>query len=366
MSKNETVLGAGISISRLPRTGEIRSVSTTLDLLSLQAYMKCGVRISLSNEKFTHFLPLYFGVEKEKTMFIAEHSISFICKDSTKKFEPSQVLEVLPKMMLTLAVDMTNEALHHSYKSIRMFIYIFRLFKLFIEKYPELKVTIDETLEKFIKNPESRIKEETPNIGDLLVLLPFSNKFSWEDLSYAYLNEQLDRQVLWILLEIPDLDKVDDPNLEDAKIEASFKSTIVGYRITMLLKMFNTEIFEKDNQDILHTLDSRYCRLNEEDENDFKKLVDSIFEVRNFFKYYEVVGKDVPDKESLSKMLKTATKNSSEKKYHGDESELNIIPEIKDQAQELHKGSPILLKYWDKEAKKLDKEEDEEFWKHLC
>ena len=40
LSKNETVLGAGIAISRLPRTGEIRSVSTTLDLLSIQAYMK--------------------------------------------------------------------------------------------------------------------------------------------------------------------------------------------------------------------------------------------------------------------------------------------------------------------------------------
>lgn len=40
LSKNETVLGAGITISRLPRTGEIRSVSTTLDLLSIQAYMK--------------------------------------------------------------------------------------------------------------------------------------------------------------------------------------------------------------------------------------------------------------------------------------------------------------------------------------
>mmetsp|Transcript_42111 Transcript_42111/g.48858 ORF Transcript_42111/g.48858 Transcript_42111/m.48858 type:complete len:257 (+) Transcript_42111:45-815(+) len=40
LSKNETTLGAGITISRLPRTGEIRAVSTTLDLLSIQAYMK--------------------------------------------------------------------------------------------------------------------------------------------------------------------------------------------------------------------------------------------------------------------------------------------------------------------------------------
>ena len=40
LSKKETLLGAGVSISRLPRTGEIRDISTTLDLLSFQAYLK--------------------------------------------------------------------------------------------------------------------------------------------------------------------------------------------------------------------------------------------------------------------------------------------------------------------------------------
>ena len=40
LSKSETTLGAGVTISRLPRTGEIRSVSTTVDLLSIQGYMK--------------------------------------------------------------------------------------------------------------------------------------------------------------------------------------------------------------------------------------------------------------------------------------------------------------------------------------
>ena len=36
----ETSLGIGVSISRLPRTGEIRSVTPTLDLLCLRAFFK--------------------------------------------------------------------------------------------------------------------------------------------------------------------------------------------------------------------------------------------------------------------------------------------------------------------------------------
>jgi hypothetical protein len=61
MKLKETTLGIGVSISRLPRTGEIRLITPTLDLLSMRAFVKQKVRFSLSNEKFTHWLPLYFG-----------------------------------------------------------------------------------------------------------------------------------------------------------------------------------------------------------------------------------------------------------------------------------------------------------------
>mmetsp|Transcript_4974 Transcript_4974/g.3597 ORF Transcript_4974/g.3597 Transcript_4974/m.3597 type:complete len:102 (+) Transcript_4974:612-917(+) len=57
-------LGIGVSIARLPRTGEIRMITSTLDLLSIRAFIKHKVRYSLANEKFTHWLPIYFG-EKE-------------------------------------------------------------------------------------------------------------------------------------------------------------------------------------------------------------------------------------------------------------------------------------------------------------
>ena len=57
----EVSLGVGVSLSRLPRTGEIRSVKPTLDLLSLRAFTKQKVRRSIDGERFTHWLPLYFG-----------------------------------------------------------------------------------------------------------------------------------------------------------------------------------------------------------------------------------------------------------------------------------------------------------------
>jgi hypothetical protein len=63
----ETTLGIGVSLSRLPRTGEIRSVTPSLDLLCLRAFSKHDVRSSIDGVKFTHWLPLYFGESQPYT-----------------------------------------------------------------------------------------------------------------------------------------------------------------------------------------------------------------------------------------------------------------------------------------------------------
>jgi hypothetical protein len=111
----DATLGIGVSISRLPRTGEIRLITPTLDLLSMRAFIKHKVRHSLSNEKFTHWLPLYFGEKdiietkrtvvdpltgkkeqqpikincKERLTHLLKKSLSFISAGSTRKpFKP--------------------------------------------------------------------------------------------------------------------------------------------------------------------------------------------------------------------------------------------------------------------------------------
>ena len=128
-----TSLGIGVSLSRLPRTGEIRSVTPTLDLICIQAFIKQKVRKSISNARFTHWLPLYFGEEKpfqvkkqvyseEEKQFVTEtytinpkerfvklldHSLSFLTKGNTKKgLTPEMILEVMPKLIITHLVDM--------------------------------------------------------------------------------------------------------------------------------------------------------------------------------------------------------------------------------------------------------------------
>ena len=82
-------------------------------------------------------------------------------------------------------------------------------------------------------------------------------------------------------------------------------------------------------------------------------------------RYYNIVGTEVTDIKTLLSRLKQAIKNSDEKKYHGDEKDLNVIPSIDLQTQELIHSKPSILKYWDEKTQKLDKADDDEFWKKL-
>jgi hypothetical protein len=82
---SEQPLGIGVSLSRLPRTGEIRSVTPSIDLLSLKAFKKQRVRKAIDGSKFTHWLPLYFGDLKpyEKSVVRQDKDLKEIIEKKT-------------------------------------------------------------------------------------------------------------------------------------------------------------------------------------------------------------------------------------------------------------------------------------------
>ncbi len=127
-------------MTHVPRTGEIRSVESTLDLLSLRAYVKDSVRKSLSKARFTHWFPLFVDppdkLNPDRFVFLAEHSISMLCENSTRKFAPPMILQVLPKLIVTLAVQMMDLQTHTSLSALRMFTRLVRSFMLLLERHP--------------------------------------------------------------------------------------------------------------------------------------------------------------------------------------------------------------------------------------
>lgn len=72
-----------------------------------------------------YFIPLYFGVEKQRTLKYASKALSIICKDVSNGFEPTLVLEVLPKILSTLVLDIAGENIYYTENNLKFFIYVY-------------------------------------------------------------------------------------------------------------------------------------------------------------------------------------------------------------------------------------------------
>jgi len=94
----------------------------SLDFVSLKAFVKEGIRFSADNEKFTHWLPLYFGAtdNKEKVLFLGQKALSFIMTSNTKRFSEAFVLEVFPKIIMTTFYLIMDQKRHPSIRYIRV------------------------------------------------------------------------------------------------------------------------------------------------------------------------------------------------------------------------------------------------------
>ena len=66
-----------------------------------------------------------------------------LCENSSRKFTPSMVLQVLPKLLVTLAVDFMQETLHTGLAALRVFLYFLRLFALLLTSHPEAQAEIE-------------------------------------------------------------------------------------------------------------------------------------------------------------------------------------------------------------------------------
>lgn len=300
----ETTLGVGVSISRLPRTGEIRNVEASLDLLCMRAFQKQNVRKSMTGKSFTHWLPLYFGERKnyetkkqffndakgcyeyevkkvnprERMIVLLKKSLVFLTKGSTKKeYTSSMVLETMPKLIITHLVSMVEGQKHISLIAIRRLVNFIRLFRLLIELSPEVETEINGKLQDFIASPEKRIKDHCSSLGDLLAFCLISNKVHLKELIDAYLEEQLDRQAFWIIRTIPELDHTDEKNkgreiiLEDSRNEVCFKTGLVGFHMTLIffsLCESMESLYKKDMVKLCEDLDDNFGCFNLKVESD--------------------------------------------------------------------------------------------------
>jgi hypothetical protein len=76
--------------------------------------------------------------------------MSYIANGAVKKgYTYENVIEIMPKLMVTHIIDMMKENRHASIIAIRRLMNFIRLFRYFIEKDERIQKHIDDAIEKF-------------------------------------------------------------------------------------------------------------------------------------------------------------------------------------------------------------------------
>ena len=358
-SFEENPLGLGISITKIPRTGEIKGVIPRFDFISFKAYTKEGLRVAMNGKRFTHWFPLYFGEnkkkeikkekgkgkdkekeedksipnDKDKVLNGLKKAISMIAKGNTKEFTPELFFKVMPKFFNNICLDIMSEKVHNSSRALEILIYVYRVMLLLIEAFPEIKTESNKKIDEFIKNPEKRIKENTPSLGDLLVMLTISDR-KIEDLLPSYIEEQMDRQIFWILQEIPGFEKlIDKSEVDDQRAKICFKCGIIGQQILLFFYYFIKHIVYSECPSLkkfAEKLDKNFGCLTEIEIDKHRKEIDKILGIDNYDDFFKFMGMKPPTKDKLNKKLKQSYENSLKKKYHGTD-EARFVPPPEEQ-----------------------------------
>jgi hypothetical protein len=195
-------------------------------------------------------MPVFFGETDnyERFYHFFKKSLSMIMTNSTKNFRADFILEVLPKLFITLAFHIMDEKKHPSIRIIRVLTHIHSIFLYAIREHPELADRIATTLNTFIKDDAYRHKNTIPNLGCVLAMLSVADSHKFKDVAEAYFAESLDRQVFWILKAVPQLLL---PGVEDQadklRTQLAFKTQMTSFHIFCFYKLFITQICEKRN-----------------------------------------------------------------------------------------------------------------------
>ena len=363
----ECPLGLGLNIERVARTGNMHYCNPTPDLISLKAFNKQGVRKSSRGEKFGFWIPLYLSPDqKDQTLHLAKHSLSFIKSNNSRRFTTDLVEELLLKIMSSIVIKTADLKNHASCAVIQLLVFAHGLTLLFAREYPEIVDIINGKLKDFIEQEDNRVKDKVPYLIYILMYLFVSDTYSFDQVIEKYSEEQLDRQIFWILQKIPELNKSDSFIIEDSLEEVAFKSQSVSYSIVMVCKHYYTEMRKQFGtwMQCLEYLEVHRCKLpNELEDLLQKKFKHCIEQVDSFEAYYEQVGLPRKSREELTAAIKTSRANSLRKKYHGSEEEINKVPNHVEQVKQLPFRKVTLKNYI---VDKKVQESTEEVWKERC
>jgi len=241
---------------------------------------------------------------------------------TTSRFHPFMVLEVLPKMMNTIVVLVSDKGLEVSDRALNGYFLLWRLLLASVNAY-NLHSEVASRLAAF-RVPENRTKAKIPSLGDFLPLLGVSktSALGWDAMAQPVFEETFDRNALWACRDHPEFANASrnakGQGADMDRLQKTFASTKVSKRLLMFHVHFLRLV---KNQ----TMDFLFGRPPIHVQKAFKEGVHDILAVETWPGFFSACKRPCPSPSALTDILKQAVKNSRHKKYHTDKTDFSRI-----------------------------------------
>eukprot|EP01105_Mastigella_eilhardi_P022502 TRINITY_DN5538_c0_g1_i1.p1 TRINITY_DN5538_c0_g1~~TRINITY_DN5538_c0_g1_i1.p1 ORF type:complete len:1496 (-),score=401.96 TRINITY_DN5538_c0_g1_i1:47-4504(-) len=317
-----TTLGVGISFKDDFRSGKIYSITSPLDLISLQAFRKMKhTRAADNSTTFTHWLPLYICAEHSgRAMHLTERSLGIICAGTHLNFAPDMALDVYLKLMSGLVLELQKGQVHTTVRALKGYCAFHRMLIAFLEKYPQLLQKCKDMTHSFLSDPTSRHKDQLPVLADILPLFSVVDT-PLKDAIPAYLRELNCRNVLWVIKNSPAFAKEErDAKIDKTRVATTFELCKASQQLLLLHKTL-AELCHPAGaslKDIAAKYDERYGLPTVEALVKLQAEYKAIKATDNYTTFYAKLGIPTPTEDEVLDSLIHAVVESKEKHYHGE------------------------------------------------
>ncbi|KAI1120083.1 hypothetical protein F5Y10DRAFT_283576 [Nemania abortiva] len=241
-------LGVGVRVER-------RQISSEFDLISEEAYDQMGIRSSIHNIGFEHWLPLPISRRHWNKVKEGAHGALLKIAPQIKRSLSSVTLEahVLFTFMndIVVRLNQTTEKMekdglekstlnHASEKAIESYFHLFHMLVCLATEDPGISQQANKLLRDWEDGKTS--KKDCPNLGHLLIALLISDVQVTDTLIKSIITEAIIRNVVWLLdrkgAGMAELSYMERNAMSAYRLVKTFQGSRTSYRLLMFSELF--------------------------------------------------------------------------------------------------------------------------------
>ncbi|KAF6826925.1 ubiquitin-conjugating enzyme family protein [Colletotrichum plurivorum] len=330
-----TRLGVGV---RVPHGKSLakRSIESEFDLISWDAYKSLGVRMSVHNLSFEHWLPL--PLSYRHWVSVKDKAIPVLSTLGSEARLPStDPVEVLASFMNDIVVRLNQvEATssrhipmhsqrstlrHASEKAIESYFHLFHLLLCLAAENSQFVSDANTKIKGFMDGKTS--KAHCPNLGHLLVYLLISDIKITEKMRKAIITEAITRNVVWMLdkrgANMPELSYLEPDPVSHYRLKKSFEASRTSYRLLMFSELFRRIARPSDEKTLVEVRDELFDRHGAPPAGAALRLstdVRRIHDIDNFNDFLDEMGiEKKPTPERFTSLLRDCVRDSMTEGY---------------------------------------------------